>query len=563
MIALTRSLPLPLRQTPGAPRVAAAALCLFGALSAATGCGERDPLWDTAPTSVEAFGLTDAVALSDRAANRVLMLTADAQQQLAVARVTTQRGARTVRPSPDRSALFVVSAGDGDDRPPAGEAAQGPALELIRRGQSQPVRYPLSEPLPGLALDPQGAWAVLYADTSTDALVRNPNELLLVDLTQPPSASNPHPHTLRSFGGRPQRFTFTELLNLPGGARRLLIVETELDVAIVDLAHPEAPEITIQLTSGQDTRQLHPAGVAVSDGEPTEANDARIAIRLANDTTVILATLVPGEGRDFRPDLNLIDVGGVAADAAFVRTDGAALALAVLVPQRTVAVVIDPSTGRAQDVPLPAAYQRLSLVTSAAGAGVSPVDVALLWDGGARNGGVAFWELGRTAGTPYRSVESVGVTVGVNAVTDVAGAHPELKILGTQQSTFFLLNLKTRTSAPFLTTVAGVILTPAAAGDRAWAFVPGLSQLAVVDLQTLHPQTLHVDRPIKSLFEIATLDANGEPSAAERSLLVWHAEGNGGVTVHDARPADVAADAVGQRRNYTGILTEGFDARDQ
>jgi hypothetical protein len=164
---------------------------------------------------------------------------------------------------------------------------------------------------------------------------------LLVDLNAPPSASNPHPHTLRSFGGRPQRFTFTDPLNLPGGTRRLLVVETELDVAIVDLLRPETPEITIQLTSGQDTRQLRPAGVVVSDGEAARSDDARIAIRLANDNTVLLAQMVPAEGRDFRPDLNLIDVGGVAADAAFVRTDGGALALAVLVPQRATAVLID------------------------------------------------------------------------------------------------------------------------------------------------------------------------------------------------------------------------------
>lgn len=546
------------------------AACLLSTLAAGAGmlgCGERAAFWDQSPVAVEAFGLTDAVALSDRAADRVLLLTADPERRLGVAPVTTQRGVRTVRPSPDRSALFVVSAGDGDGRPPAGQAAQGPALEVIRRGQPEPTRYPLSEPLPGLALDPLGEWAVLYADSSSDTLVRNPNELLLVQLTQPPSAANPHPHTLRSFGGRPQRFTFTELLNLPGGARRLLIVETELDVAIVDLAQPEAPEITIQLTSGQDTRQLHPAGVVVSDGEPTQANDARVAIRLANDTTIILAQLVPGDGRDFRPDLNLIDVGGVAADAAFVRTDGGALALAVLVPQRVAAVVIDPLTGRTLDVPLPTAYRRLSLVTAASGTTGSgaapPIDVALLWDGSSSNGGVAFWELGRTAGTPYRSVESVGVTAGVNTVTDVAGAHPELKILGTREATFFLLNLKTRTSAPFLTTVGGVTLTPAAAGDRAWAFVPGMSQLAVVDLQTLHPEALSADRPIKALFEIATVDETGAASATARTLLAWHAEGNGGVTVYDARPAETTAGTLDARRNYTGILTEGFDARDQ
>jgi hypothetical protein len=301
-------------------------------LAGTAGCGGRNPLWEEEATGLQVFGLQDAVAVSDRAADRVLLLTTDADQNLNIARVATQRGVRTVLPAPERSKLFVVSSGDGDARPPAGKSAQGAALEIVTRGADTPTRYPLSEPLAGLALDPRGEWAVLYADNTSNALVRNPNELLLVDLTQPASATNPHPHTLRSFGGLPRRFTFTDRLNLPGGARRLLVVETELDVAVLDLLHPEAPEITIQLTSGQDTRQLHPAGVVVSDGEPTASDDARLAIRLENDNSVILAQLVAGDGRDFRPDLNLIDVGGTASDAAFVRTDGGALALAVLVP---------------------------------------------------------------------------------------------------------------------------------------------------------------------------------------------------------------------------------------
>jgi hypothetical protein len=529
----------------------------------AAGCGDRNPLWDQEAIRIEPFGLTDAVAVADPTADRVLLLTADAERKLGVTTVRTQRGVRTVRPAPDRSKLFVVSIGDGDARPPAGQPVQGAALEIIRRGAAETDRYPLSEALAGLALDPRGDWAVLYADSSSDALVRNPNELLLVDLNAPPSASNPHPHTLRSFGGRPQRFTFTDPLNLPGGTRRLLVVETELDVAIVDLLRPETPEITFPLTSGQDTRQLRPAGVVISDGEAAASDDARIAIRLANDNTVLLAQMVPADGRDFRPDLNLIDVGGLAADAAFVRTDGGALALAVLVPQRSTAVLIDPLTSRTQDVALPAPYQRLSLVTAVAGAAgtgaAPPIDVALLWDGSARGGGVSFWELGRTAGAPYRSVESVGVTTGVTSVVDVAGKHPELKILGTKEAAFFLLDLKTRTSAPFLTSVQGVSLAPASEGDRAWAYVQGGAELSVVDLQTLHPERMRIDRGIQALFEIATLDATGAASATARSLLAWHQGGNGGVTVYDARPADASA-AIDERRNYTGILTEGFDA---
>ncbi len=532
------------------------ALLILGGLGA--GCGGRGDLWDRPVGVGQAFGLTDAVAIADADADRVLLLTTDAARNLTVTPVATQRGVRTVKVAPDRSKLFVVSEGDGDRRPPQGQTAQTAALEIIARSATTTTLYPLSEPLAGLALDPRGEWAVLYADQTSGALVRNPNELLLVDLKVGPQAGlNPRPHTLRSFGGQPQRFTFTDLLQLPGGARRLLIVETEQDVAILDLSRPNDPEITIQLTSGLDTRRLTPAGVAVSDGDAA-TDDARIAIRLANDPTIIMARFVPGEGRDFRPELNLTDVGGLPSDAAFVRTDGGLLALAVLVPSRSKAVVIDPSTSLTQDVALPAPYRRLSLVTgqATATAAASAVDVALLWDGGAGNaGGVSFWELGRTAGQPYRAVETVGVTAGVSAVLDVGGDHPELKILGTNAATFFLLNLKTRTSSPFLTSTAGVALTASVVGDRAWAYLPNTSELSVVDLENLHPERMRIDRAISAVFEIAAVDNNAP--AASRSLVVWHEIGNRGATVYDARAAGTAA-AIDDRHNYVGILTGGL-----
>jgi hypothetical protein len=382
-------------------------------LVAVTGCGGRSGGWDRSAERAQAFGLTGAVAISDPDVNRVMLLTTDADRHLTVTPVATQRGTQTVMVAPDRSKLFVVTNGDGEARPPAGQTAQGAALEIVQPGTGSTL-YPLSEVLTGLALDPQGQWAVLYADKQSNAFVRNPNELLLVDLRKPAAdGTNPLPHTLRSFGGQPQRFTFTDQLNLPGGPRRLLIVETEQDVAILDLLHPSDPEITIQLTSGQDARQLHPAAVVVSDGEVAATDDARVAIRVDNDSSVIVARLVPGDGRDFRPDLNLTDVGGIPSDAAWVRTDGGQLALATLVPTRSTAVLIDPSTGLTQNVALPAAYRRLSLVTNQIGAtaaGAMTVDVALLWDGDNKGGGVSFWELGRTAGQPYRSVETVGVT---------------------------------------------------------------------------------------------------------------------------------------------------------
>jgi len=562
-------------------------------LSLLTGCGGRDARWSlplpqSSPTSQSAaatgaFGLTDAVALMDAPAERVLMLTADVDLNGYVTPVPIDRQVRATQVATDGSKLFVVTAGDSGQRPPAGKTAETPALSVLAAGQAT-RRYPLSEPFTGLALDPRGRWAVVYADAASSAFVSNPNELLLVDLSADAAAgANPRSLALRSFGGRPQRFTFTDELELPGGTRRLLIVETEQDVALVDLAHLELPEITIRLTSAQDTQQVQPTGVSVTDGDPGPG-DARIAIRLAGSSSVVIATLVAGTTRDFLPEINLTDLGGVASAAAFVRTDNGVLALAALIPARNAATLVDPDTGVTIDVPLPAAYQNLSLVTTSASvspgstattppattaAAATAADVALLWSASSA-GGVAFWELGHTAGQPYRAAETIGVTSTITDVIDVGGLHPELKLLRTPQSEFFLLNLATRESSPFQTRSGGVSLTVSEYGDRAWAYTPGSTDLASVDLGTQHPEAMQVDRTIGALFDILVThaDAVGNPapprSADPRALVVWSPDGTQGVTIYDARAAGSASgtpeQSLDRRRNLSALLLEALDA---
>jgi hypothetical protein len=153
----------------------------------------------------------------------------------------------------------------------------------------------------------------------------------------------------------------------------------------------------------------------------------------------------------------------------------------------------------------------------------------------------------------------VGVTTGVTSVLDVQGAHPELKILGTNIASFFLLDLRTRTSAPFLTARSGVSITPSLVGDRAWAFLPNTTELSAVDLVNLHPEGMRIDRSISAVFEIAAVEAGA--TSDTRSLVVWHQYGNGGATVYDAQaqtqaPTTGTTAAIDDRRNYTGILTE-------
>src|SRR5204862_1994368 len=76
-------------------------------------------------------------------------------------------------------------------RPPTGAVPQGPALEIVTRAPEGRRAYPLSEPLDGLALDPRGERAVLFATSDATGLVSNPNELLLIDLTQPAASAAP------------------------------------------------------------------------------------------------------------------------------------------------------------------------------------------------------------------------------------------------------------------------------------------------------------------------------------------------------------------------------------
>jgi len=527
------------------------ALALLAAVAAvavaAAGCGDRPEAWSQ-PASVEdTFGLTRAVAVVDAPADRVVLLVPGADQSLRIEAVRVGRNILTVVASPKREKLFVLSAGHrakiGDD-----EADEKPSLTVIEPGApaQRYVLTSLTDPLAGLAIDPiEERWAVLYAATGPNqAFVQNPNELVFLDVSQPPETATLRAHTLHSFGGRPARLTFTPTLALPGGDRRLLIVESEQDLSLLDLADPES-EISVPLTSGNDTRRLAPAAVVVDDGDPARVDDARIGVRLQNDPSVITLTLEPEPGTTgFRPTVNLTDVGGVPTDIAFVRTDGG-LRLAALVPTRSEAVLVDPVTSLTTHVALPARYASLSLVTDIAGGGAgAPVDVALLWNGGAATDGVAFWELGQTAGRPYRSIETIGVVSAVAAVLPVP-QHPALRVLQTASAhEFYVLDLQTRTAAPLVTSSATIALSMSPVGDHVWTFVPSGTNVAATGILDTHPRSLIIERPVRHVFEVANEDG--------LFAMIVHAGGNGGVTIYNADTLDDDT-----RRLYSSVLTGG------
>jgi hypothetical protein len=524
----------------------------------ALGCGGRAETWSEPASSAQAYGLTSAVAVVDTPAHRVVALGVDGSGALTETPLPTGHAiaATTVGPSGDK--LYVLTAGRqsalGDARqpePPRLTVVDGTVSPATSRDISLDV---LSDPLDGLVVDPTERWAVVYAASgSGTAFVTNPNELVVVDLAAT-GAKPPQRVVLHSFGGHPEKLIFAPVLGLPGGPGHLLVAQSDQDLSLLSLDDPTKPDITVRLSDATAVTRPHPAEIVFDDGDPAKTDDARIGIRFDGQSSVMTLQLAPDPGANgFKPTINLSDVGGVPSALAFVRTDGG-LRLSALVPARSSAVLIDPATTTTTEVPFTAAYRSLSLVTpstTAAGSGAAP-DVALLWNGTTATAGVAFWELGRAAGLPFRSFETVGIDGVVNAVDDVPGQNAALKVLATSGSAgsagsgaFFVLDLDARTATPLLTAAPDVTLSVSPTGERVWAYQPGGTRLASTDLPAGTVHSLSVDSPASALFEIGRADGG-------HALVVLHAGQGLGATVFDADRPDEA-----KRRIYGGLLTEG------
>ncbi len=530
-------------------------LVLSALLATAAACGDRPARFDAPVGTIQAFGLDDAVIVLDNGANRAVGISPIADQEIDRWSVGIGKGVVRAEASIDGQRLFVLSTGDVTRKKGSDEK---PSLTVIEHGTAR--RFPLESPHSGLSIDPLGRWVAIFAAPATAGVtaqasfVENPNEIVLVDLTAPVETAVT-PRTLRSFGGFPQRVSFTPQVLLPGGPRRLMVVETDQDVALLDLDNvrttPQRPEITVRLTSGTSSLPNRPGGIVVDDGDPARNDDTRIGIRLENSSSVVALTLVPAipgakpedpaqVPNDFRADVNLADVGGVPGDIVFVRTD-VGLRLAAIVPTTKTAVLVDLDTSITTNVDLPEPYAKISLITKVVGG--TGGDTALLY-GTAGSRGVAFWSLGRATGTPYRSVEVVSLATAIGSVLDVPPPRPELKVLqGSGANAFYVLNLATRTASP-LTTLGSASLLVSRDGLRLWAYEKGRSNLAQVALGDLHPLPLPLDRPIEAVFDVSR-------GGGGRALVALDVRGAGGVTVLDALAPDTAAS-----RSYYGLLLE-------
>ena len=177
--------------------------------------------------------------------------------------------------------------------------------------------------------------------------------------------------------------------------------------------------------------------------------------------------------------------------------------------------------------------------------------MALLWSDSTT--GIAFWSLGKTSGTPFRSVDDYDIGIAVSKVKSVPGdqfAH--LKILeSTTASEFYVLDLDKRQSFPMLTNAGGFQLGVSPDGQRAWALRPGTPDFASIDLSNLHPTSIQVERDVAAVYDIERRDSG-------RAAIALHASEHGsavslGATVLDGLDPDTA-----KSRFHPGLLLGGL-----
>lgn len=508
-------------------------------------CGSRDGRWDTYVESARSYGLHGSVALQDAALDRFLMVTSPKDGELDVLALPVGKNVSAVTRSADRRRLFVLSRGEYPRFRPEDER---PQLTVIDGGTKPKIErtFLLDDPREKLAVDPRGEWVAAY---QADSTVVNPNEIELFSLDEDGVQI---PKTIRSFGGFPLALTFTDPLTLPGGSvHRFLVVLTDRDIALLDLTDLTRTEITVKLPEIEEGRAATPVEVVFDDGDPEDDEDARLAVRLKNLPDVLLLEFGPSsEDKGFAITPNIVDVGGVPSAIDFVRTDGG-LRLAALVPNRRRATLVDPEMTATETVEFPVAYSSMSRITDAVSSPPEGGDVALLWS--AEAPGIAFWSLGQTSGTPYRSVDANSIGMAVGRVIDVPAPNRHLKILASPAADrFFVLDLSKRQTFPMLTRSSGFEVQVAPDGERVWAFQPYTGEFSRIDLSDLHPKALNVRLAISQIHDIRRADGS-------RAAVVLHGSdetfisGPVSVTLLDALAPDSAS-----TRYFEGLHLEGL-----
>jgi hypothetical protein len=467
-------------------------------------CSEDDrPIaWTRDRTVLPPVALKTKVAYVDSALDRVTFVDVSADTP-AFEAVQIGRNAIAAIPSPDLHELFVITR--GEEAITKGEIDQPPMLWAIDPSDpsSQPLGYAIGSPFDLLAVSPDNTTAVAYfsgAGPDSSGFFRNPNELAVVDLTQPPSASNPALKTIRSFGAVPNGIVMSPPTVIAGAAdpspRTFAFVLADDDLTVFDATHPERDDISIRLDE---------AGTSVTPEEivfaPASASAYVRSDNASDILQVILQPLPPAmpDANDYLPQLAELGAGGGPTDIAVYDDPNGTRYVLAATPSTGQLVVIEADTAQFRTIAMPDPIDRILLFPQADDA-TSP-SKALFASIAADLPTLHVLDLADIFDPLVEPTpRTITLDQGVKDVVPVPDSDLAMVVHDDARTVLGMLDMTAETTAPMLGvgTLDDYAFTPN--GAYLIGATSGVARIGFVELDDLHPTDLRLDDPPAALL---------------------------------------------------------------
>jgi hypothetical protein len=363
-------------------------------------------------------------------------------------------------------------------------------LVRIEPQNGEKTRYAVGSLFGGLAFSPQGRWALLYhvdSDADQTGDLYNPNEVVLVDLSQPPSVDNPVTLSVDLAGRSFADVMFVEPMEVGGITRHLAIFVADGMIKILDLRQPGSGTVSVKLAADDDPRTIVPEQV-VARGED-ETRDPMLFVRTGGTSEIYAISLVP------RPDgqpglwasLNQYDGGVSPSDMELVQ-DGERPLLVVSSSSGKQARIIDIDTADSNVLHLESRCGRILARESAAGPEL------------------VLYGVGQPAWVHFLQVEGLAMEKGANlseeaVPTGIASAAPldsERLMIFDYWGDLLLFDLEPRSMTKIAVGDGGGWQDARLHGDSLYLADSATDRLAALDLESGHPESLVFDEPIES-----------------------------------------------------------------
>jgi hypothetical protein len=215
-------------------------------------------------------------------------------------------------------------------------------------------------------------------------------------------------------------------------------------------------------------------------------------------------------------------------------------------------MLIEPGSSTVLEVKLPQPFDKIRRITDDVSES-SGEDIALLYG---KTNTIAFWQLGTTTGTPYRSVDAYDISINVDQVLDIPGSvFPDRKILAgastSSSQQFYVLDLSERKSFP-LDVLKNLTLNLSPDGERLWAYNSGEMRFAQLTFDPLQPTSLYTEKPIHFVHDFAT--AKGDA----RSVIALHIVSSGGESTLEATLFDGLVPKSSETKFFDALELEGI-----